>query len=267
VLDKRGLHAASDDLHMAAVTPTYWENRNTYENFLELVECDALVTAQVQACVDATVRNLWTRDRGKGVPVPSGYEVLRVRRNENLKLWRKYALKRSLIKEGIAAGGTSLVHYAPRTKSVCGFLEDSPLDIECNEWVLWHGTTPDGAERICEVDFKQRLAGSSTGMLYGPGTYFTDSCTKADEYCREAQGGLYSMLLCRVVGGRVRYTDEVNPDAGLAGLTGDVLHGSFDSVLGDREKCRGTFKEYVIYASDQAYPEFIVMYRRKYEVS
>jgi len=45
----------------------------------------------------------------------------------------------------------------------------------------------------------------------------------------------------------------------------DVLAGEYDCILGDREKCRGTFKEIVIYQSSQAYPEYLVYYRRKFE--
>merc|ERR1711871_1398279 len=127
------------------------------------------------------------------------------------------------------------------------------LDQTCNEWVLWHGTSIAGAKAICETDFKQSFAGSATGTLYGPGTYFAESCTKADEYAKSDDSGEYVMLLVRVVGGRVRYTAEPEPDA--QALTNDVLHGDYDTVLGDREKCRNTFKEIVVFGSDQAYPE------------
>lgn len=68
------------------------------------------------------------------------------------------------------------------------------------------------------------------------------------------------MLLNRVVGGHVRYTDEPQPDAEQ--LTKEVVHGGYHSVLGDRGKCRGTFKEFVVFASDQVYPEYIVTYKR-----
>jgi hypothetical protein len=107
------------------------------------------------------------------------------------------------------------------------------------------------------------MAGSATGTLYGRGTYLSDSCTKADEYAGEVEKDLFCLMLCRVMGGRVKYTDEVTPDA--AALERSVLEGEFDSVLGDREVCRKTFKEIVIYESSQAYPEFLVYYRRKYE--
>ena len=42
----------------------------------------------------------------------------------------------------------------------------------------------------------------------------------------------------------------------------DVQSGGFHSVLGDREKARGTYREFVVYDQDQAYPEYLIIYRR-----
>ncbi|CAE8650622.1 unnamed protein product, partial [Polarella glacialis] len=39
--------------------------------------------------------------------------------------------------------------------------------------------------------------------------------------------------------------------------------GEHHSVIGDREKIRQTFREFVIFDAHQAYPEYIVWYRRK----
>ena len=37
----------------------------------------------------------------------------------------------------------------------------------------------------------------------------------------------------------------------------------YHSVLGDREKCRGTFREYIVYDNAQVYPEWIIWYQRQ----
>ena len=66
----------------------------------------------------------------------------------------------------------------------------------------------------------------------------------------------------RVTGGVVNYNDEVTPDS--QALTDSVTKGSFDSILGDREKCRGTYKEYILFDADQVYVEYILYYRRVY---
>ena len=39
--------------------------------------------------------------------------------------------------------------------------------------------------------------------------------------------------------------------------------GQYDSVLGDREKCSGTYREFIVFDDDLVYPEFIVKYRHE----
>merc|ERR1711979_135238 len=68
------------------------------------------------------------------------------------------------------------------------------------------------------------------------------------------------ILLCRSTLGKVKYTDELRPDPD--DLQGSCLSGEFDSVLGDRLKRNGTFREIVVYHDDSVYPEYIVKYER-----
>ena len=70
--------------------------------------------------------------------------------------------------------------------------------------------------------------GSGKGSLYGAGLYFADSIVKADEYSDADEDGVYSMLLCRVLGGNVLYSAEDVPDGDLRA---QVLEGRYDSVL------------------------------------
>lgn len=269
---KRSLHAATNSGEVVRV-PSYWANTETQfemNGFMEWVRCDAEMIQQLQRMLDASVKRTWTRDRGKGVKVPAGYKIRKANRNENSKVWRKYAMQRSMLRGQINNNPSGFKEYGARTTvdwSGLSQMNEAPLEKGINEWYLWHGTSPEGAEAICKIDFKQRLAGSATGTLYGPGTYFAESCTKADEYAKMASDGqyegLFCMLLCRVMGGRVLYTDEAEPNAD--DLVDKVLHGDYDSVLGDREKCRNTFKEFVIFSGDQAYAEYVIFYERVWE--
>ena len=70
--------------------------------------------------------------------------------------------------------------------------------------------------------------GSGKGSLYGAGLYFADSIVKADEYSDADEDGVYSMLLCRVLGGNVLYSAEDVPDGDLRA---QVLEGRYDSVF------------------------------------
>jgi len=61
--------------------------------------------------------------------------------------------------------------------------------------------------------------------------------------------------------GNIFYTDEQYPDTDF--LVRRCISGKNDSLLGDREKCRGTFREFIVFDHDQAYPEFVVWYARE----
>jgi len=212
----------------------------------------------------------WTRDRKKHNPdapsVPKGYQVVKAWQSENSKYWREYSVRREeLCKCRAEAGvGDDFVKYTD-VKSVkawrkfagsCG----DRLRPECNEWYLFHGTDARAAEMICKGDFKISLAGSTTGTLYGRGTYFSESITKADEYAKGNADGEYALILCRTLGGRVRYTAEVEPDP--EDLTASCIEGPYDCILGDREKCKDTYREFVFYDTENLYAEYIIHYKR-----
>ena len=85
--------------------------------------------------------------------------------------------------------------------------------------------------------------------------------------CETLVQDAHTMLVCRATLGRVLYTDEKRPNVNdleqRCGYKQAPGKGQYDSVLGDREKCSGTFREFVVYDNDLVYPEFIVKYRYK----
>jgi hypothetical protein len=97
--------------------------------------------------------------------------------------------------------------------------------------------------------------------MYGCGAYCAESSTKADEYAKDEPDGyykgVYALLLCRAVMGKMYYTTQRDTSAG-----DKVASGNYDSTLGDRTKHTGTFREFVLYNADQVYPEYIVLYSR-----
>jgi len=197
--------------------------------------------------------------------VPKGFLVTSVLRAENSKNWREYLFKKSnLLTERASEGGSwteiddvkSNVHFKNLHEGAF------PLSSACNEWYLFHGTSAEAAEDICRQDFKISFAGGSTGTLYGKGIYLAESITKADEYAKPGASGHFTVLLCRTLGGNVRYTDEVEPDA--EELVRDCIEGPYGCVLGDREKCRGTYREFIFFDTEDVYPEYIIGYQRLY---
>merc|ERR1712079_495348 len=137
-----------------------------------------------------------------------------------------------------------------------------PVDKAINEAWLWHGTSEAGAAGITDTDFDLVRAGTATGSLFGRGLYFAESCMKADEYAAQDSRGLCPLLLSRVVLGRVRYCDAKEPSLIASSLEASCKGGGFHSVIGDREKVRGTYREFIVFDNDQVYPEYVVWYRR-----
>lgn len=224
----------------------------------------------MQALFDGTWSSVRTRDR-PGSETVSKLQVVQVLRNENANLWNKYACRR----EKIAADCQRCRTYRPwetctrqlaQQDAAAGRLFGCEDLLEgANEFLLFHGSSPAAMDAICENNFKEQFA-DSTG-LFGPGLYFAEKSSKADEYaCDDKDGiyrGLYGMLICRVTCGSCFYSDAVRPDVPeLLSKVQSKGGGRFHAVLGDREKVRGTYREFVVYDSDQVYPEYVVIYRR-----
>jgi hypothetical protein len=219
----------------------------------------------VQGLVDETWCKQSTRDRGH--QKVSQFEVVQVLQNGSADIWRSYCAKREELSR------ESCNPFQPRfgaVKTVTRRFEHAlqePRRQDCNEFFLFHGTRPAAAQQICTSDFRIDLSGSNAGNLYGPGIYFAESSSKADEYATDDEDGLYkglyAMLLCRVCLGNPAFSAEVAPD--VVQLQKRLSNGECHSILGDRARAVGTYREFIIRDPRQAYPAFAVIYRRKEE--
>lgn len=227
---------------------------------------NSILLNEISTLLALTYKNTWTRDRkATGVDkVPSSYVLVKAQRCENYKDWRRYYLKRHLLASDCSRK-SGMMQTEALTSKAAALCRRHGLRTHINEWLLFHGTSHKAAQAIVSgvSDFVMSLAGSATGTLYGKGTYFAESITKADEYSKEDSDGVCCVLLCRILGGHVLYNDEVTPDPNK--LQQSCLSGQFHSILGDREKCRNTFKEYIVFDADQVYVEYVIYYKRVYE--
>lgn len=243
--------------------PAYWSRHSgKFQHFVDMPSM-----GEFQGLIDATYKTTWTRDRKKHNPdntrVPRAFKVIRVQRNENSHGWREYFARRTELVTRCSEGDD--LHLINDVKTAAPLRAGSMGDrllTPCNEWYLFHGTNPEAAKSICASDFKVSCAGRNTGTLYGRGLYFAESITKADEYAKPNDFGICAVLLCRVLGGNVLYVDDVNPDPDE--LVSMCVEGPYDCVLGDREKTRWTYREFVIFDSEDCYPEYIIEYSRVY---
>jgi len=266
---KKKLHASAAMGAGSVQYPAHWTEVTGDQEFLHLVP---VPTDTFQKLLHATYSDVTTRDRARhsgGWMVPRDFTMVRAFRNENSKLFRKYVIRKAELQEekrlvdGHPAEARDdlefRIHDDMQTTQVWEAFDADKLDRNINEWYLFHGTSAAAAKNICQSDFKMRLAGSSTGTLYGRGTYLAESITKADEYAKD-ENGTCTVLLCRVLGGRVLYTDERTPDA--AALTAQCVEGPYDCILGDRVKVSGTYREIIVFDTENLYPEYILEYKR-----
>lgn len=293
---KDGHHVAAAAM---APSPYYWSRHGSPAPGQNLVNLGTDAIVMLQRLFDRThkAQDNWTRDRGCALhglhcpkdrkncalqnkcPVPTGYSVVGVMHNMNRPLYGAYALNRGAItKECETTTGGQPFRPLIDVKTVEVLLEDAPNVEGCNEWFLFHGSKPYNCTGICSSGFKPSLAGTGCTWkddgakkgvpLYGDGIYFAESITKADEYSEMVEAGqpfsgCHSVLVCRVLGGRVQYcdTDQIDPPV----LQKQVISGPFHSVFGDRvTKLGKPFKEIVVYDATQVYPEYLVYYRRLY---
>jgi len=250
--------------------PAYWSNQDLGEGFNQRNEVSEAFRDQVQRLLDGTFNTIRTRDRSGNIP--TSLRLVKCHRVENSELWTRYCHAKERVHARRPQGvrpvselgcGAELVNV--RTRELLDESYAEHLEGRLNEHYLWHGTTPQGAIGISTDGFRLKLAGSHAGTYFGNGCYFAESSSKSDEYAREGDdllAGIYALLLCRVTCGSLFRT--VNPDE--MAIQNALRSGEYDAVLGDREaSVARTYREFVIYEEDLAYPEYVVLYERRFE--
>lgn len=245
--------------------PDTWDVRVMLQNqgfrLLEKTELEGELLEELQKVVDDTFHSKWTRDRRGNVPkrlvLTGGFEI------ENAQNWVEYVARRKVIADQIA----KITPPPWQPDDIMTMLSPSisslpEVDTSVNEAWFFHGTSALGAEGITSEDFKLDLAGSNAGTLYGRGVYLAECCTKSDEYAGDSSVTKRHLLLCRAVLGNIHYTDKVDNDADA--LVQSCLSGPYHSVLGDREKARGTYREFIVYDNEAVYPAYILEYRQDF---
>eukprot|EP00451_Oxyrrhis_marina_P031300 CAMPEP_0204379784 /NCGR_PEP_ID=MMETSP0469-20131031/52852_1 /ASSEMBLY_ACC=CAM_ASM_000384 /TAXON_ID=2969 /ORGANISM="Oxyrrhis marina" /LENGTH=380 /DNA_ID=CAMNT_0051371303 /DNA_START=1 /DNA_END=1143 /DNA_ORIENTATION=- len=231
--------------------------------------------ALFQELLKLTYRQRITRDRK--AKLASSFEVSRVVEVQNVDTYQKYLKRRQVVTESCrgasppdapisakqwkAWGGP--VMTSPVAQRITAAFELDALHQHCNEFLLFHGTKATVEQSIAENNFD--ISYAKNGM-FGVGLYFAESCSKSDEYVTPNDSEEYPLLLVRVTVGKPNYVDNKNPSVnpGRRQMEDSCKNGAHHSVLGDRRKCSGTYREFIVYDNAQAYPHFIVWYKRKY---
>ena len=125
-----------------------------------------------------------------------------------------------------------------------------------DEKQLWHGTSKESSEAICRQNFDFRISGSNVGTLYGQGSYFANNANYSDKYSRP-ESNIRRMFLVRVlVGSFVKGKPEYKrpPPKDPHEPLGDLHDACVDNELNP--------SIYVVFDKSQAYPEYLIEYKR-----
>eukprot|EP00929_Paragymnodinium_shiwhaense_P094226 TRINITY_DN54674_c0_g1_i1.p1 TRINITY_DN54674_c0_g1~~TRINITY_DN54674_c0_g1_i1.p1 ORF type:complete len:323 (+),score=23.75 TRINITY_DN54674_c0_g1_i1:179-1147(+) len=258
-----GVDPASADA--LAERPHYWTSTESRQPWDKIDITDA-ATVTFQRLVDETWKAKATRDRrGK---LPTRLVVRKCFRIEAWMLWNRYVAKR----RALQTARPSITPISLPDDPSIGFVQTEPIVRSAphlmgpcwssvNELYLMHGTSPSAAMRIVRAGFDLSRAGSAAGTMFGPGAYFAECSSKADEYAVEDEfSGMCALIVCRVACGQLkracrRLSKDFDPSH-------PEFRDDYDGVLGDREASVGTYREFVVMATEQIYPEFIVLYDR-----
>lgn len=234
--------------------PAYWVNESPVDSVL--VPEPEEVCRAIEALMNATAQ-----PGGD----PRRFEVLRVDRVENQRLWSLYAAHR-------CAKGNALVRekYVPAygrrqplTKSFVYPLQSGSLDTRAGEYLLFHGTARANSIVTSGFDVRYAYNGFGAGALFGKGLYFAESAFKAATYSRNVTAGhSLQMILARVTLGRCKVVNTLREDEPFLPLVPHLSAPNtpvyYDSILVEmRNHC---FREIVVGESVGTYPEFVVEY-------
>merc|ERR1711988_1307707 len=165
----------------------------------------------------------------------STYEITKIERIQNLSLWQSFAVKRiQIINRDETDGGH-------RLEKVWAF----------------HGSDADTVPKISQQGFNRSFCGKNA-VVYGKGVYFAKnaSYSASDTYSRPDHNGIKRMFMCRVAHGE--YCLGKN-----GALTPDVLDPATNRLYDSTVNNMHDPIMWVTYHDAQAYPEYLVQFRRK----
>ncbi|EFX87441.1 hypothetical protein DAPPUDRAFT_221703 [Daphnia pulex] len=189
----------------------------------------------VEEELQSTIRE--HKDNGHAGGIFSRYNVLKIQKVRNRRLWERYCHRRREVAD--ENGGQS------------------------NERLLFHGSP--FVHAIVQKGFDERHA--YIGGMFGAGIYFAENSSKSNQYVYGIGGGTgcpshkdrscYSchrqLLLCRVTIGK----------SFLQFSAMRMAHAppGHHSIVGRPSTGGLTYPEYVVYRGEQAYPEYLISYQ------
>ncbi|KAF7997870.1 hypothetical protein HCN44_009268 [Aphidius gifuensis] len=242
-----------DKLLSSAVGSIWQPSVNPGTLLVDLLADDKEYLA-VEEEMQGTIRE--HRDNGHSGGIFERYNIVRIQKVQNRKLWERYAHRRQEVAEEVSAAGPPSPSTVPRTSSTVS----TP---QANERMLFHGSSFINA--IVQKGFDERHA--YIGGMFGAGIYFAEHSSKSNQYVYGICGGTgcpahkdrscyichRHLLLCRVTLGK----------SFLQFSAMKMAHAppGHHSVMGRPSQGGLAFPEYVVYRGEQAYPEYLITYQ------
>ncbi|XP_015178417.1 PREDICTED: tankyrase-2 isoform X3 [Polistes dominula] len=239
---------------LTTATGTLWQPSITPGTLLVDLLAEDKEFLAVEEEMQSTIRQ--HRDNGHAGGIFSRYNIVRIQKVQNRKLWERYAHRRQEVAEEVGAAAPASPGTGPRSTP-------SSAVPQANERMLFHGSPFINA--IVQKGFDERHA--YIGGMFGAGIYFAEHSSKSNQYVYGICGGTgcpshkdrscyichRHLLLCRVTLGK----------SFLQFSAMKMAHAppGHHSVMGRPSQGGLAFPEYVVYRGEQAYPEYLITYQ------
>lgn len=264
----RGVARAAEPL---VAVPLFWSTSRLDRVVPARFDVTAEMLGMLQRLVD---RSILPDSLGHGRDVCSGekpysrLEIVAVARVEAPALFRRFQRGCEELVADLRDAPTPVPVEVETDGWFAGDSKYAPLAAAGEKWLFASSSWPGVARQLREgIDVR------GAGALFGAGAYFAENADKADQYAHSEQGGdLFPLLLCRVALGAssaVAEPLEARPCTELQCTSRfRCAHRRADSLVALCQRRDGVgavrrHREYVVFDSALAYPQFLITYRRR----
>ena len=133
---------------------------------------------------------------------------------------------------------------------------------QVNEKQLFHGTSPENVEAICEKNFDPRLHNKNKILRLGQGTYFAVNALSSHSYAKKDSDLFQYMFLAKVLVGcftKGHPSYQRPPEKDFANVDTHLYDSCVDSISNPTI--------FVVFDRNHFYPEYIIKYSSVYRPS
>jgi len=217
---------------------------------------------------------------------PKFFFVTSIQRVQNFALWRSYCVTKQMIAEKF---GTSIAK-TEGSKHLAKYPIKAKLSDAANEYWLFHGASAEILNILTTTGYDPRVA--SVDGMFGGGFYLAENSSKSNQYipcpkckknavfhgtgclCEDQENIELAMLVYRAALGdchialkydQTKYKGTSKSHPVRRPPTKPGSFETYDSILGESTENGGDtlkFREIVLYEGSQAYPEYLIKFKR-----